>query len=675
MRRSDAQYIPAEPPSSLIRSVGARTQNPPTPNPIAPSQTQAEIGSLDSTLPPQSQPSTPAHLLALKPVTPPGVSTMKPQVQAQKPRSPQQFIRPAIVPDPSAAINPKQKAVPPISPTLPGATQSVQPAQPIFSPDQFNQPLSPMPASTQPPAGQTGFGSFPTPVWPGQASQTPVMQPIRSVQPVQAAQVVPPIERLSQQGQVSPSSGVPIGQLPLEIVKGRPPLIEANEQFGEEDDNSESYIATSVAAEHWRTSWRNRQRSEAGPATLVSRGQSLVQEPLMAMQNSLIRMRAVILPKKPQTARRFWLTLLLMLCLMAGLLAFIASTFQTRTNLAGQSQSSQQVDFPPPDLRIQGQQTATVAQGQTLILHGENFDAGAPVIFLLDGTLPINGSNGRELVVLASDQGSFDVPVHITSDWSAGPHVIAANDNKNSQSAYLNIIVSLAGPAPTSSPDLSLSVQSVTFHAIMGQGDPQEQFITLTNTNATSPVQWIARAVTDNNLAWLDVDDTTTGGNLGIGGTGTIGIRAMVDGLTNITKPYTGHIIFTINQREQLTLPVQLQLAGSTPEIAINPNPLIGVLSITGDSCQSGATLLLTNLSNEPVSWTLSLDAHSATHIQFLYAGKPYMQGVLAPAGQQGDSKVLTLQCTHVQNGGTYNFTLSSGTLSWPGEVTIRPTL
>jgi hypothetical protein len=539
----------------------------------------------------------------------------------------------------------------------------MQPAQPAFPPIQNNWPVSPMPTPTRPPSGQTGIGSFPVPVWPGQAHPSPIAQPI---------QPVPPVKRLPQHEQVSSSSNAPISQLPLEIVKGRPSLIEANEQFGEDDDNSESYIATSVAAEHWRTSWRNRQRSEAGPATLASRGQSQVQEPLLAMQNSLARIRAMVLPKKSQTNRRFWLALLLMLCLMAGLLAFIASTFQTRADLA--SPGFQQIDTPSPDLSIQGKQTATVAQGQTLTLHGKNFDAGAPILFLLDGTLPINGSDGRELVVMASDQGSFDVPVHVSSNWSAGPHVIDANDNKNSQSAYLNIIVSLAGSAPTSSPDLALSAQSVTFRAIVGQGNPQEQLITLTNTNTTSPVQWVARAVVDNNLTWLDVDNTTTGGHLGVGGTGTIGIRAMVDGLTNITKPYTGHIIFTINQREQLTLPVQLQLSGSTPEIAINPNPLIGVLSTTGDSCQSGTTLLLTNLSNEPVSWILSLDNVAAAHIRFLYAGKPYVQGVLAPAGQQADSKVLTLQCTQVQNGTTYRFTLSSGTLSWPVVVTIRAT-
>src|SRR5581483_8123177 len=113
-----------------------------------------------------------------------------------------------------------------------------------------------------------------------------------------------------QQGRGSPLPNVPIGQLPVEVVKGRPPLIEAHEQFAQDDNDSESYLATSVAAERWRTSWRNRQRSEAGPATTASRGQSMVQEPLMAMQNSLVRMRAILLPKKSHANLRFWITLL-----------------------------------------------------------------------------------------------------------------------------------------------------------------------------------------------------------------------------------------------------------------------------------------------------------------------------------------------------------------------------
>src|SRR5437870_7046628 len=114
-------------------------------------------------------------------------------------------------------------------------------------------------------------------------------------------------------------------QIPVEVVKGRPQLIEALDDFNEIEDNFESYAATSQAAERWRTSWRNRQRSEAGPATSVSRGQSEVPQPLMAMQHSLARMRAIIAPSGKQNKQNgsFWITILLMASLIVGLGAFI----------------------------------------------------------------------------------------------------------------------------------------------------------------------------------------------------------------------------------------------------------------------------------------------------------------------------------------------------------------
>jgi len=474
------------------------------------------------------------------------------------------------------------------------------------------------------------------------------------------------------QSQIPAFVDTPTSQLPIEVIKGRPPLLEANEQFTEDDEGAESYIATSLAAEHWRTSWRNRQRSEAGPASLVSRGQSLVPEPLLAMQNSLVRMRAILLPKQARSDGRFWILLLLMLTLLGGLIAFIGATFQTKADTASQSIPSRTLALP--SLSIQGTPQSTVRQGQFLHLYGENFDIGAPIIFLLDGTLPINGTDGRELSILVSDQGTFAVAIPVPPDWSVGPHVIRAYDNQNGQLAYLNIDVTLAGTAATTSPNLSLSTNLVTFHAVIGQGEPQEQFITLTNTNVTKAIQWAARAEVADNLTWLNLDETTTSGNLGIGGTGTIGIRAIVEGLTASSKAYSGNIVITINQNEQLTVPVKLQLTNGTPEIALNPNPVIGILANTGDSCQANSTLLLVNISNQSVSWSLNMDSTTTSHIAFFYRGKPSLNGMLAPAGQQTDSAILSLQCIHVRSSTTYHFTITAGTVAWPVAVTIQAT-
>ncbi|MEO8956778.1 MAG: hypothetical protein ABI396_03665 [Ktedonobacteraceae bacterium] len=315
----------------------------------------------------------------------------------------------------------------------------------------------------------------PVGAWATQApSPTPTLSaqtkmPVRPEQLPVPPQPAQPIEHaMQQQGRGSPSPNVAVGQPSAGVVRARPPLIEAHEEFAQDDNSSESYAATSVAAERWRTSWRNRQRSEAGPATSASRGQSLVQEPLMAMQNSLARMRAIVVPKKLQESQvnlRFWITLLLMICVIGGLAVFIASTFQTVPDSA--SQGIQQSVAQPPNLSISGTPTATIAQGQSLHLHGNNFAAGVPISFLLDGTVAITGADGRTLSLLTSEQGSFDVSIHITSTWSAGPHTLQAHDSKHHQNAYLNIDISLAGRTTTTSREIALSAKRLIFQAAM----------------------------------------------------------------------------------------------------------------------------------------------------------------------------------------------------------------
>ena len=516
-----------------------------------------------------------------------------------------------------------------------------------------------------------GPSSQPGLVAPLQVQQQALLSPSRG-----EAQLTLPVQMGNNPGYQShpptyrAEAAIPTSQLPPDIVKGRPPLIEAGEEFSDDEDGGESYLATSVAAEHWRTSWRDRQRNEAGPASYVSRGQSAVPEPLMAMQHSLARMRAILLPQKTTFNLRFWITLLLMLCILGGLIAFIGTTFHTNADTT--SQRFQQSDAPLPSLSLSGPPSATVKQGQSLALHGENFDIGAPIIFLLDGTLAINGANKRELSVLVSDQGTFDVSIPVPLTWAGGPHVIQAFDNKNEQSAYLNIDVTLAGTAATTSSNLSLSTQHVTFHAVVGQQELPEQFVTLTNSNLTSSLQWNARAVANANLTWLDVDNATISGTIPAGASTTVGITVSLTGLQASSTPYSGNIVFTINQNEQLTLPVTLELGQNSPEIAINPNPLIGVISTTRDSCQPNSTLLLVNLSDEPVSWSLSMDSSTAAHIAFLSGGKLALQGNLAPAGQPTDNALLTLQCQHIKSGATYRFSILANTVAWPEVVTIQ---
>jgi len=360
----------------------------------------------------------------------------------------------------------------------------------------------------------------------------------------------------------------------------------------------------------------------------------------------------------------------LLVSLIGGLAAYIGYTYLPNVDSAARLDAP--VDIPQPGLRLQGTQVATIVQGQPLHLHGDNFNAGAPIIFLLDGDTTISNSNGRQIAVLASDQGSFDVAVP-TLVWPVGTHVITAQDNKDGQSAYLNIQVNLKASGDTANADMAVSVfPRLTFQATVGQGNLPKKVITLTNKNTTTPLEWTAMVTVDKNLSWLIIDPATTSGNISIGGTGKLGVSVDIAGLKSNSKPYTGKIVFTINKREQLTLPVELQIQDAAAEIVISPNPLVAVLDVSGNACQADAQLLLVNISNAAISWSIDLNDKSSQHIQFMHAGEPAMQGQLAPAGQQGDTQVLTLQCIHVQNGQVYSFTVTANNVPWSATVLIQ---
>ncbi len=163
--------------------------------------------------------------------------------------------------------------------------------------------------------------------------------------------------------------------IPIVVIKGKPQLLDTQERL-DQLEGDESFVATSIAAEHWRTSWRNRQRTEAGPATTVSRGHSSVPEPLLAMQYSLLRMRAIIIPHKTKqlTGPGFWITIVLMLCLIAGLIAFIILTYLP---IAGKSvHVNTHIVTHQPTLIIQEAPLTTFALEQMLHLHEEYFHTG-----------------------------------------------------------------------------------------------------------------------------------------------------------------------------------------------------------------------------------------------------------------------------------------------------------
>jgi hypothetical protein len=399
------------------------------------------------------------------------------------------------------------------------------------------------------------------------------------------------------------------------------------------------------------------------------------------MQNSLERMRTLVSNNQKQDERNkkpgFWITVFMLVCLVGGLGVYINSNYVLRpvfdaAHVVPSGETSQ------PILSLEKPQSATIKQGQTLILHGEHFGTNDTITFSLDFITPIKDKNGKIISVRASSYGSFDELIPLQgSDWSAESHFVQALDDRTKQIAYLNIVVSPASSPETTSQNLALSMQTkpvkeLIFHAVVGQGNPNQQRITLTNTSSL-PLHWTATANADHNLSWLVIDGNLITGDLNISHTDSISIGVLMTGLKSNSPahPYTGQIMFTINGQEQLALPVELQVTDPQSEIVFSPNPVVASLG-AGNTCLPTA-LTLANLGNSFVTWTLvPYNPVIKDRIQFIADGKPVMQGVLAASGDPRDTQVLNLNCNGVSAGNTYKFTIYANYVSWPVTIFIQ---
>ncbi len=517
----------------------------------------------------------------------------------------------------------------PRTPT-PGPGQVPNLIRPVgFSPSSLHPAESSAPAQYGP---STPIQSGPPSIKPGNMPAPAISQPgFAPAHPVVQATTqnrqLPLEQRQHQQQSESAPAAFP-WQKP--VIENRFTIQAPADDFELPEPALGRFDGTSKATEHWRQSWRDRQRAEAGPAENVSRGHAAVPMPLMAMQQSLARMRAIIIANKEQDGQTrnlgFWITILLMVCLIGGLGAYIILSYIPSSPL-GATRIVPPAAATQPSLVLQGVQPAAVVSGQTLHLHGTRFGANDSITFLLDTTLSIVDASGQNISVQANDQGTFDATIPVGNDWTAGTHVIQALDNHTSQFAYLTIEVRLAGTPVKTSSDLALTLngqplRQLSFKAVIGQDNPSQRF-TLTNTSGT-PLKWSAEAIANNNLTWLAINDNHTGGTLNIAGSDTIGVSAITTGL-NSKQPYTGQIIFTINDREQLTLPVQLVVQDAPSELVFSPDPIVAHW-IAGGTCQSGASLTLVNLGEQGISWKLAMDGNTSSHLHF-----SLVQGTLAP--------------------------------------------
>lgn len=424
----------------------------------------------------------------------------------------------------------------------------------------------------------------------------------------------------------------------------------------------ESFAYTSKAAEHWRSSWRDLQNAEAGPAEDVSKGQASVPAPLAARKESFLRLRAIRSKQNQDAGERnfaFWVTLFLMICLIGGLAAYIVYSYLPSTS--GADRITPPAVAPSPAFRVVGTPSQIFAAGQSLRAHGEHFGASDSISFLLDNTAPILASNGSPLTTQADSQGTFDVTIVVDKNWAVGTHIITATDARANLSAYMDIQVNAASTPVTTanSTDLTFSlngqpIDHLSFTAQIGQSAPPAQRITFINTSG-APMQWTAAASAANNLNWLNIVDSDYAGQLDISQPHTMGISINPAGLSVTPTgkaPYSGQIVFIINGNQQLTMPVQLTIIDATPEMVFSPNPLVATANANG-TCQPGATLTFINLGTTVVSWSANPDLQN--NIQFVNnQGTVTEHGSLQPSGTDGDTAVVTLRCNGVKVGDKY---------------------
>lgn len=440
--------------------------------------------------------------------------------------------------------------------------------------------------------------------------------------------------------------------------------------------SSASFVATSKAADHWRKSWRDRQYAEAGPSEQVSRGQASVPMPLNPMQSSFVRLRAM---KKPDNNHSVNLgpriAIFVMICLIISLAAYIIAGFLSNSSFAA-THSTTNIQ---PTLSIDGVSSQTVKINQLIHLHGENFESNQSIFFLRDTATPIVDNNGINISSHTDNQGAFQAILPLDMNWATGSHSIEAIDKSSNQIAFLTIQVVPDGTPSTTSTGLSVTMDGrpsslLKFNAIIGQENPGPQRITITNSSG-APLKWTAVANADNNLNWLMINDSNNYGNLDISQPHSILISVNITGLPK--KLYQGQIVFTINNNQQLTLPVQLQIMDATPEMVFSPNPIIAPIG-PGNTCQPGISLTLINLGNAAIRWAVNPDDNIKGNIKFTNNGQLMESGTLYPSGSQlpsglpGDTIVLTLNCNDIQVGNHYHVSVYANQMSWSELVIVE---
>lgn len=261
-----------------------------------------------------------------------------------------------------------------------------------------------------------------------------------------------------------------------------------------------------------------------------------------------------------------------------------------------------------------GQNNALVVNPTSLTYAAPAGQSDAPKTLSITSTgaslgFFITTSSGQPGCTNFQLQGGQNTPANVTVYFSSnslptGTYncTLTINPTASGISAVVVPVTINVGTSGTTSGQLSVTPSSLTLSAVNG-GPAATGTITLTNSNASAPINFTASA--SSIPQWLQID---TGFGT-VTGTTNITVRANPAGLAS--GSYTGSVTITPSTGNAITIPVTLSISGS-PTIQVQQNgAAVGQVNFTletGKSLPVGQLLSVnTGTSSTAVTYTLSV--------------------------------------------------------------------
>lgn len=352
-------------------------------------------------------------------------------------------------------------------------------------------------------------------------------------------------------------------------------LLHTDHQF---EDADESVSGTDDWNNYNSTSWHkvlSSPASRSAPAPLTPRSLTALAPPQLV---------------EPLQKRRkppflyFWLTLLVLLCLIFG---GLFGLFLLRA-------SREQLLSDKPVLHIT---PSYPLLGARITLSGSNFTPHGKIGLTRDGGIPVSDIN-NQTVISADGQGSFKDLVFVDPQWQPGSHTIAVEDATSHKIARFTIVAMGSGTSLRPA-HLVLSATALD----LGAGDQATnsvQEIVLSNAGG-GEISWQS---TSTQPSWLLLSPTS-----GIlTNEEPAAVTIAIDRSNLALGAYSGNILFTSNAGKA-ALSVQMYVTPLQPghRAVLQLTPAVLSFSGTdGGSNPPGQVITVSNPGAQPLQWQAS---------------------------------------------------------------------